>query len=370
MSAVSGLAFTGGRFDGLARPVGEAMRRLTWRVAGVALLISLVFDAWALFDAWYGESPYQGYVAGLIVNLLMAFSLTAAALVADQLVTQGNRRLATYACAVVAGSALAATVYWIIHFWIPVPQSWHEQPLPPATITLRVFLEYLIWGAIGASIYAHQRAARQAADRLNAAQMRAARSRRAAFESRLQALQTRVEPQFLSCTLTQIRDAYDRDTAAGARMLDDLIAYLRASLSNPQDSGVTVARELSRVQAYFGIVSPQLRLSVCAAPVALAASMPAMLLLPLAECIVPPAAAYAGRLQIAAKVMGGMLRVAISSEPEGSDVRGRNDALQAVRRRLRDLYADRADITAPPQTEMGRGLVMQIPYEPSYRSNS
>ena len=163
----------------------------------------------------------------------------------------------------------------------------------------------------------------------------------------------------------QIRGTYDRDAAAGTRMLDDLIVYLRASLSDTQDSGLTVASELRRVQAYLGMVAPQLRLSVCADSLAFAASIPAMLILPLAECAVPPAGACVGGLQIAASVTGGMLRVMISSECEGSDAHRSNDALRAIRRRLHDLYADRAHLTTAPQMETERGLVLLIPYEPS-----
>jgi LytS/YehU family sensor histidine kinase len=284
---------------------------------------------------------------------------------ADQLVIQGWRRLPTYACAIVAGSALAAATYWVIHAWLPVPQSWPEQMISPGFITRRVFLEYLIWGAMGASIYAHHRAALQATDRLNAAQISAARSRRAAIESRLQALQARVDPQFLSCTLMQILETYDRDAAAGASLLDELITYLRASLARTQHSGLTVASELSRTQAYFGIAAPQLRFSVCAAPAALAARIPAMLLLPLAECVVPLAAARERRLQIDASVTGGVLCVTISSECAGGPASCSDDALQAVRRRLRDLYADRARLTATPQTETRLGLTMRVPYESS-----
>ncbi|MGC1457804.1 MAG: histidine kinase [Steroidobacteraceae bacterium] len=370
MNVLAGSLFPWRRLDALPHALREARRRFTWRVAGVALLIGLVFEVWSLFDAWRGESPYQGYVSGVIVNLLMAFSLTGVALAADELVTRGSRRLPTYACAVVAGSALGAAVYWMIHSWIPAPQSWREPVLPPATITLRLFFEYLIWGAIGASIYARQRAALHAADRLNAARVHAARSRRGALQSRLLALQARVEPQFLSNTLTQIRDTYDRDAAAGARMLDDLIAYLRASLPHLQDSGLSLAQELTRAQAYFGIVAPQLQLSVCAAPAALAASMAAMVLLPLVECVAPAAATFGGRLQIAASVTGGMLRVAVSSERVGGCVYGSDDPLQTLRRRLSDLYADRAVITVLPHIETGRGLVIQIPYEPSNRDHS
>ena len=107
MSAVVGFAPRSERAAALAGALERATRRFSWRVAGVALLIGVGFDAWSFFDAWHGESPYQGYAAGLIVNLLMAFALTGTAITADELIAQGARRLPTYACAVVAGSALA-----------------------------------------------------------------------------------------------------------------------------------------------------------------------------------------------------------------------------------------------------------------------
>jgi hypothetical protein len=344
------------------------MRRFTWRVAGVALLIGVGFDAWSFFDAWHGESPYQGYVAGLIVNLLMAFTLTGTAITADELIAQGARRLPTYACAVVAGSALAAAVYWMIHSWIPAPRSWPEQVFPSTTISLRIFLEYLLWGAIGAAIYAHHRATLRALGQLNAAQMAAAASRRAALESRLQALQTRVEPQFLSHTLQRIRDIYDRDAAAGARLLDDLILYLRASLAHPEDPGLTLAQELSRVRAYFGIVTPLLRLSVCASPVALTAQLPAMILAPLSEWIAP-AVPDGGCLQITADVAAGRLSIAISSDRPSGRTFDSDETLQAVTRRLRELYGDRAIVGTAAQAQLVRSLKISIPYDASQRGN-
>jgi Histidine kinase len=368
MSVLVGVASARQPADGLARALQRAVRRFTWRTAGMALLIGLAFDAWSFFDAWHGESPYQGYSAGLVVNLLMALALTGAAIIADELIVGGGRPLPTYVVAVVAGSAVATAVYWMIHSWIPAPQSWPEQPLPPATVSLRIFLEYLIWGAIGAAIYAHHRATLRAAAHLNAAQLAAAASRRVALESRLQAVQARVEPQFLSRTLLQIRDTYDRDAAAGARLLDQLILYLRASLSHPEEPGLTLAQELSRVQAYFAIVMPRIRVAPCPSGPALSARLPAMILLPLCECLAP-AAGDAGCLRIDAAVADGRLRlsVEISSAVRSSRALDPEETLQAVRRRLRDLYGDRAVVRAAAPLH---SLEISLPYETSQRTDS
>ncbi|HXY76810.1 MAG TPA: histidine kinase [Steroidobacteraceae bacterium] len=363
------------RFPGPALPmfphvVYAALRRITWRVAALTLTISLAFDVWSLFDAWRGESAYQGYISGIVLNTLMAFSLLLATFVADEFIARGARRLPAYTCAVVAGSVLAATLHWLLHPWLPSARDWAEPLLPPAALGLRISLEYLLWGSIGVSIYAHSRAALQAAQRLRDAQIRAARSRRRALESRLQALQTRVDPSFLSATLLRIRDAYDRGAVDGVPALDGLIAYLRASLQHPEEPHLTLERELRRLQAYFAICVRPLRLSIHAAPLAMGAHVPAMLLQPLLECIASrPSAAFIAGVDIAADVTAETLRIVISA---GRGPRERHldaNSLEKLTRRLGSLYAERAALTELSKGGTETRLVVQIPYETADRVN-
>ena len=72
--------------------------------------------------------------------------------------------------------------------------------------------------------HADRRAARKTAQVLHDAELHRIRRSRLALESRLQAMQARVEPQFLFNTLAQVERLYEVDPALGARMLDDLIA--------------------------------------------------------------------------------------------------------------------------------------------------
>ena len=67
-------------------------------------------------------------------------------------------------------------------------------------------------------------------------QLERTRMSRKAFESRLQALQARVDPRFLFDTLASIEATYEADAARGERMIDDLIAYLRAALPTIEDA--------------------------------------------------------------------------------------------------------------------------------------
>jgi sensor histidine kinase YesM len=91
-------------------------------------------------------------------------------------------------------------------------------------------------------------------EHLRAAELDRVRKSRLALESRLQALQARVEPEFLFRTLSHVRDLYDRDVVLGSparasKMLDDLIAYLRAAMPHVRDTSSTVAQEVELPRA-------------------------------------------------------------------------------------------------------------------------
>ena len=74
------------------------------------------------------------------------------------------------------------------------------------------------------------------------------------LESRLAAMQAQVEPQFLFNTLAQVERLYEIDPARAARMLDDLIAYLRAAMPLMRDTSSTVKQEIDLARAYLDIV--------------------------------------------------------------------------------------------------------------------
>src|SRR5258706_13310422 len=71
-------------------------------------------------------------------------------------------------------------------------------------------------------------------------------------------MQARVEPQFLFNTLAQVRELYEHDVAVAGRMLDDLMAYLRAALPHLRHSTSTLGQETALVQAYLDILRVRL----------------------------------------------------------------------------------------------------------------
>ncbi|MDQ2734509.1 MAG: histidine kinase, partial [Pseudomonadota bacterium] len=159
-------------------------------------------------------------------------SLMLGALIADEAVARGANRRPTYLVALIVASALAAwannainqRVGWaeVLFDGVPSrPDAWREASF---------FFAALLFGGFGYSVHVNQRTARLAAARMRKAELARALARRRTLESRLQAMQARIEPQFLFNTLAQVGELYERDPAIAGSMLDDLILYLRAAL--------------------------------------------------------------------------------------------------------------------------------------------
>jgi hypothetical protein len=364
-------------FEGLGRALRSAVQRISWRVVGATLAIAVALEAWLVFEIAVGPKlpAAEGYVSGAIINLLMAFSIMFTTLVADERVARGAKRLPAYAWAVVIGSAAAALAQWGVHEWlhlrtqIDIPGIPHEVSImQPA----KIFFEYLIWGSIIVFIYVNRRTALLAAARMNAAQVQRADAQRRTLESRLQALQARVEPQFLFNTLAQVRALYESDPAKGSQMLGDLIVYLRAALPQLRDSASTLEQELKLVGAYLSIMQvhrgERLAFAIDAPPTVLAARMQPMILLPLIDLVLVGELAVPAEkaIRLAARREDGRLRVELSGA--GGPIIGADSGslLRDIRERLHALYGDRGSLALESSGNPGMGMVLDIPYEPTH----
>ncbi|HEX4522925.1 MAG TPA: histidine kinase [Casimicrobiaceae bacterium] len=338
----------------------------------------IALDAWLVFDIAYQPvgtklPGAEAYVSGAVVNLLMAFCIMFTTLVADEHVARGAKRLPAYACAVAIGSAAAAFAQGQVHQWLHL-RSWGDVSDIPAEVAatqpVSMFFEYLIWGSIIVFIYVNYRTALLATARMNAAQVRRADVQRRTLESQLQALQARVEPQFLFNTLAQVRSLYEIDAAKGGQMLGDLIVYLRAALPHLRDSTSTLERELTLVGAYLNIV--QVRLGghlVFAIDVprsAHSARMPPMIMLPLLDQALNGASSSsaASTIRITANTSASKLRVEIGGSDGAFTGDGCRAVLGDIQKRLRAIYGASGNLAFGPASGNGRAII-EIPYEPT-----
>ncbi len=207
-----------------------------------------------------------------------------------------------------------------------------------------------------------------------------ARIRRRVAESRLSALQARVDPAFFFEMLESVRAEYERDADRGEYLLDELTDFLRASLPSAGATWSSLGRECRLVATYArlrreaGLGSPELQVE--SSQRADEAPFPPGVLLPL---LAEPLARAAGTISVVVRVelpaatnaSGG--RAAIEPMPSAAsalqmeiDSGDRGVDAAAIARAdsvLRDLFGSAAAVS----TRGGDGglrLLIRLPHEP------
>ena len=349
----------------------NVLRRLSWKKAGVTLVIAVGLHAWLMAETATDSNPTDVAATNAslgIIHFCMACCVLLATLAADEAVDRGAKRLSAYGAAIVLGCAIAALVQFQAHRWLQWPTRLDLQRSVHTHVDLAqplsVFLEYLLWCAIIVTIYVNRRTELQASGRLKAMQAERARSQRRMLESRLQALQARVEPQFLFGTLKEVQRRCDIDPAQGNRMLDDLIVYLRAALPELRDPGSTLGQELRLATAYLRIrQEPQAEgVSLDVPGALLPARLPPMLLLPLIDLLqgtatVPPT-------RITARAADGVLRLELAADRADIPRAPPPGLLRDIGERLRLLCGERAQLRLDERRDTIR-ILLNLPHEPT-----
>jgi sensor histidine kinase YesM len=234
----------------------EALRVMTWRHAGWTALLGLLSTVVMmtvshaigvfLFRSWDGRLRMLGQ--DLAILEVAAFVFLCCILVADQAVRRGASRIRTYVVAVLAASVLFAALDTAIRFYLT---DFFEGAAPywKPVHSMSTLMWTLVLGGFATFVYADLKRNRESTARLQAAALRRTQAARDVLQTRLQAMQARVEPQFLFDTLDRIGEIYERDAAGGQRTIDELIVYLRTAMPHIGSSHSTLAREIDLVRA-------------------------------------------------------------------------------------------------------------------------
>ena len=363
-----------------------ALRHLPWQALGGVLVIALGLGAWSAFDVGFANPDPSHRVAlgdwasSIVTNLTGLLAIVLATRVADRRVAQGAGRLGAYGSALLAGAAAAALAQLGAHQWLHL-REWQVSTNSSAGIAILIqpffaFCEYLVWGSLFIFIHVNRRGALLSAERLKAAQMRRVEARSRTLEWRFQALQARVEPQFLFRSLGRVRDLYESDPAQGHAALGKLIAYLRRALPQLREAASTLRQEVDLAIAYLDVIregsGENLALEIEVPDVAGTARMPTMVLLPLVNRLlpqVPASTAVSGKIRIGATVRAGRLRIELACRGERDDA-GRSGSdvgndLHEVEERLAALYGDACQLTVRTSSDNGLQMILEIPHEPA-----
>ncbi len=195
-------------------------------------------------------------------------------------------------------------------------------------------------------------------------------AQRQAAEHRLKLLESQLEPHMLFNTLANLRVLIGVDPQRAQAMLDQLIAFMRATLDGSRATTHSLRAEFARLADYLALMQirmgPRLRTSFDL-PEALAdLPLPPLLLQPLVEnCIkhgLEPAV-NGGRIDMRAARDGGTLVLTVRDTGVGlSDaaVDTSRFGLVQVRERLATLYGNAATLSLAPAADPEGGALATI----------
>jgi hypothetical protein len=346
------------------------LRRMEPRVQGLALMLiaaTQVFSGLARLTR--DAAPPGNWHSTLLSHSLMVGCIVLAVLAADEAVARGARRWAAYVLALFAACAFSAWAQWALLGRLGWDNIWTQQPpIYRDTQPLQQFFPAVLYGLIGCFVYVNHRTARLAVERMRRAETAREQSRRRTLESRLQAMQARVEPQFLFDTLARVRSLYERDSALGDRVLEHLITYLRAALPHLRDSTSTLRQEVELSRAWLAILRVQrggrIAFRFDLAPGTAELPLPAMLLLPLLQLATSePTARGAVALRVTARTEGMRLFLAIETIGDAFAPWRPHPALEPLGERLAALHGGAAWIEREAVPPGGSTLRLVLPLD-------
>jgi signal transduction histidine kinase len=201
---------------------------------------------------------------------------------------------------------------------------------------------------------------------------RAAAIEKQAMQAQLQLLQAQIEPHMLFNTLANLQGLMAIDVPRAQHMLEQLILYLRATLSSSRAEKTTLAHEFSLMEAYLELMSIRMgaRLTyTLQLPEQLRnQSIPPMLLQPLIENAIKHGVEPkldGGNITVIAKHDADMLTLSVTDTGIGLHAQdgtpsstGTNVGLANIRERLQALYGEHASFSLT--ANMPTGVLAQL----------
>jgi sensor histidine kinase YesM len=319
---------------------------MTFVEAAVVFNTVVLSLLWAGLSAWFGYRRFQGKL-GRFVLIVVA--------------------------AMLVGAFVAGTAVDVVQGREPLSWLLHSARLRHIVTGVLVFaFLYALLFALITRLRNREYAALTA--RLEAEARQSDLSRQLA-ESKLKLLQLQVEPHFLFNTLGSAQQLAERGAPAAAKLIADLIRFLRASTPTLREETTTLAQDATLVGAYLGIMKARLAgrldFAIDVPPELGACRLPPGLVITLVENAIKHGiepSPQGGRVTMSARREGAppgeRLVVTIADTGAGlSPVAGDGIGLANVRERLALLYRGRARLAVAANQPSGFVARIELPFD-------
>ncbi len=190
---------------------------------------------------------------------------------------------------------------------------------------------------------------------------RAEAAERAASQASLRALQAQIEPHFLFNTLANVTGLIHTQPDKAKRMLEQFIAYLRATLVTSREQNTTLGAEFEMIATYFSVLQvrmeDRLRVRFELPPEMANIALPPMLLQPLVENAIKHGIEpkiVGGEIIISARRVGERVAVTVADSGMGFQHSTHDGfGLKNVRERVQQLYGDAGAVSVEENQPSG-----------------
>jgi len=337
----------------------------------VGLLLGLVISLILGRRAGFFENLLVSVMIGIVAYTLV----TGVRLLFWDHANWGWRQWAPFVLVVIGAAPVAHFVGLHLSGWmlgVPLP------PLSsyPSDERFRLIAFTLIGTTLAVILGMYRDSLRRTRDEHAAARLRAEVVERQALQAQLRLMQAQIEPHMLFNTLANLQGLIALDPDRASEMLDQLIQYLRATLSVSRSETTTLEQEFAAMQAYLGLMGVRMgerlayRLEL--PPDLRTARLPTMLLQPLVENAIVHGLepkVEGGEVLVRASAVGDSIEIEVRDTGLGirpgqvSSRRGGGVGVSTTRERLEVLYGARAAITLLPAEPQGTLARLTLPLE-------
>ncbi|MGK5077839.1 sensor histidine kinase [Janthinobacterium sp. HLX7-2] len=344
--------------------------------ARYALLLNVLCALFITFVLSGGQSFWLNLLASMCIGGIVFLLIDGI-----RLAWWGEQRrpqLLPFAVLVVVSAAVAQAAGTVLFGWL----ANIDVPAPTAMSPRNIGMTVFTLAAAGAAILFF--ASREKINRLEAQaaqeKARAESVARQAMQAQLQLLQAQIEPHMLFNTLANLQGLISFEPQRAQLLLDQLIQYLRATLSSSRADATTLEQEFSLMQAYLGLMSirmgARLAYTLDLPETLRQIKVPPMLLQPLVENAIQHGLEpkiEGGHVHVQASANDGVLTLTVSDDGLGLDHPGQSKGTQLgvanIGERLLGMYGDCASLSLSANHPAGVTARLAFPLQPTITSH-
>ncbi len=327
--------------------------------AAIALILALTFSA---ID--FGE----GFVANTVICLSIGLSMYFSVVAVFYAFKPTNQIIRMFAAICSLGTGLTIGLFLGLMLV-------GKDISPFLSTRANILVETIVLGTITGFLYWYivnsQRMMSIAIAKIQKEKIKRLTTEKQIVESNLKVLQAQIEPHFLFNTLSNIITLLEVDTAKGKRMLEDLTAYLRVTLSKTREETTTLGHEIEMIESYLNIfkvrMGDRLNFSINISEDLKGIPFPPMLLQPVVENAIIHGLEpkiEGGSVWVSAEKKDQHIKIEVADSGlsffEDND-KGWGVGLSNIKERLDALYEGKAGLYFEENKPTGLKVIVEVP---------